>query len=182
MDLNSFEGLVATIAATEGYWVRTSLKVNLTKEEKRQIGLPTSPRWELDVVGYKGATNKLLVIECKSYLDSTGIKVENLTDHESKSAKRYKLFTRAGLSDVVFSRLSIQLYESGLCRKNPEIQLCLAAGKISTDEDRIKLREYFDERGWLLWDDQWIKAHLEELAKTAYEDEPSIITAKMLLR
>lgn len=180
--MNSFEGLVATIAAIEGYWVQTSLKVILTKEEKRQIGLPTSPRWEIDVVGYKGATNKLLVIECKSYLDSTGIKVKDLADPESPSANRYKLFTKPGLSEVVFSRLSTQLYKSGSCKKNPVIQLCLAAGKIATDEDRIQLRELFKKNGWLLWDDHWIKSRLEELAKSAYEDNPSIITAKMLLR
>jgi len=40
----------------DGYWVRTSVKVDLTKEEKVQIGRPSSPRWELDIVGYSDAT------------------------------------------------------------------------------------------------------------------------------
>ena len=51
---------------------RTSVGANLTKEEKVRIGRPSSPRWELDVVGYRGRDNVLQVIECKSYLDFAG--------------------------------------------------------------------------------------------------------------
>jgi hypothetical protein len=51
--MDSFEQVVAEILWREGYWVRTSVKVELTKEEKREIDLPSSPRWELDVVAYK---------------------------------------------------------------------------------------------------------------------------------
>jgi hypothetical protein len=53
----------------EGYRVRISVKVELTKDEKRQIG-PPSPRWELDIVAYCGRDNLLRIIECKGYLDS----------------------------------------------------------------------------------------------------------------
>ncbi len=45
--MDAFEQLVAEILWMEGYWVRTSVKVQLTKEEKRQIGRHSSPRWEL---------------------------------------------------------------------------------------------------------------------------------------
>jgi len=48
--MDSFEQLISEILWMEGFWVQTSLKVNLTKAEKRQIGRPSSPRWELDVV------------------------------------------------------------------------------------------------------------------------------------
>ena len=68
--MDAFEQVVSEILWTEGYWVRTSVKVSLTKEEKRQIGRPSSPRWELDVVAYRGRDNILRVVECKNYLDS----------------------------------------------------------------------------------------------------------------
>src|ERR1019366_2421900 len=71
--MDAFEQLVSEILWMEGYWVRTSAKVDLTKEEKRQIGRPSSPRWELDIVAYSGRDNLLKVIECKSYLDSRGV-------------------------------------------------------------------------------------------------------------
>jgi len=68
--MDSFEQVVATILGRNGYWVRTSVKVALTPDEKREIGRPSAPRWELDVVAYSGSRNELLVVECKSYLDS----------------------------------------------------------------------------------------------------------------
>lgn len=70
--MDAFEQLVSEILWMEGYWVRASLKVELTKEEKKAIGRPSSPRWELDIVAYSGRDNLLRVVECKSYLDSRG--------------------------------------------------------------------------------------------------------------
>ena len=46
-----FRTVVGEIICLEGYWVRASVKVELTKEEKMAIGRPSSPRWELDIVG-----------------------------------------------------------------------------------------------------------------------------------
>ena len=53
--MDAFEQVVAEILWMEGYWVRTSVKVELTKAEKYLIGLPSAPRWELDIVasGYR---------------------------------------------------------------------------------------------------------------------------------
>ena len=66
--MDSFESIVRTIFESKGYWVKTSFKVDLTKEEKRKIGRPSSPRWELDVVAYKGGIKEILVIECNLIL------------------------------------------------------------------------------------------------------------------
>ena len=68
--MDSFEQVVATILGRDGYWVRTSVKVALPPDEKREIDRPSAPRWELDVVAYSGSRNELLVVECKSYLVS----------------------------------------------------------------------------------------------------------------
>ncbi len=42
--MDAFEHLVSEILWAQGYWVRTSVKVALTKEEKVAIGRPSSPR------------------------------------------------------------------------------------------------------------------------------------------
>jgi hypothetical protein len=52
--MDAFEQVVSEILWMSGFWVRTSVKVELSKEEKRLIGRHSSPRWELDIVGYSG--------------------------------------------------------------------------------------------------------------------------------
>lgn len=61
-----------------GSWTQTSIQVDLTKAEKRALGRHSSPRWELDVEASCGATNELLVVECKSFLDSLGVRCATL--------------------------------------------------------------------------------------------------------
>ena len=178
--MDSFESIVKTIFENRGYWVKTSFKVNLSKEEKRKIGRPSSPRWELDVVAYKGGSGELLVIECKSYLDSPGVKSEGLKSGKYK--ERYKLFNEKTLREVVFSRLLAQLRELGSCRKNTKIKLCLAAGKVATDKDRVEISEYFKEKGWEFYSDEWIKSELVNLSQSGYENEVAIVATKLLTR
>jgi len=71
--MDAFEQLVSEIIWMDGYWVRTSVKVELTKKEKKAIRRPSSPPWELDIVAYSGRDNLLRVVECESYLDSRGV-------------------------------------------------------------------------------------------------------------
>ena len=73
--MDAFEQLVSEILWMEGLWVRTSVKVLITKDEKRLIGRPSSPRWEIDIVAYSGRDNLLYAVECKSYLDSRGVRL-----------------------------------------------------------------------------------------------------------
>jgi hypothetical protein len=72
--VDAFEQLVSEILWMSGFRLRTSVKVELTKEEKRLIGRHSSPRWELDIVGYSARENVLQIVECKSYMDSTGVR------------------------------------------------------------------------------------------------------------
>ena len=117
--MNSFEAVIVEILATEGFWVHPGFKVDLTKDEKRQIGRPSSPRWELDIVAYKGGLNAVLVVECKSYLDSPGVRFEGFVNSSSRDTSRYKLFNEPKLREVVFYRLVKQLEEVGACSPNP---------------------------------------------------------------
>ena len=180
--MNAFETLVASLFEQDGYWVKPTFKVELTKEEKRKIGRHSSPRWELDLVAYKGSENRILVIECKSYLDSPGVRASGFIGDNEKQKVRYKLFNEKILRDTVLSRLSKQLYQSGLCAKAPDIKLCLAAGKIATKEDHSKLIYHFKEKGWNLYDDVWLRSKLKDVSNSGYENQVSSIVAKLLLR
>ena len=90
--MNAFETVVASILQRQGYWTLTSAKVELTKDEKREIGRHSSPRWELDVVAYRGKDNHLLVVECTSFLDSPGVECGAFDGSNTKAEKKYKLF------------------------------------------------------------------------------------------
>lgn len=111
--MDSFEALISYLLQQEGYWFRKTVKVELTAEEKKKIGRPSSPRWELDLVAYKGSSNELMVIECKSYLDSPGVRARGLAGRDSKEAARYKLFNDSVLRKTVLGRLKKQLVASG---------------------------------------------------------------------
>ena len=72
------ESIIATLLEAEGYWVRRSFKVNLTKEEKRRIGRLSIPRPEIDLLAYRRPRNEVLALEAKSYLDSPGVRFSDL--------------------------------------------------------------------------------------------------------
>jgi hypothetical protein len=176
--LDSFESLVATILRTDGYWVHPSFKVELTREDKRAIELPSSPRWELDLVAYKGATNEITVVECKSYLDQRGVQFSAF-QHGAKLSERFKLFTNDKIREMVLTKLREQLETRGLCPPHPNIKLALATGKIASPLDRTNLRQHFAKFGWLLLDDEWLYENLERLARLGYENDVGVMVAKL---
>src|SRR2546427_7588815 len=99
--MDSFEQVIASILERNGFWTRTAVKVDLTPEDKRAIGRASSPRWELDVVAYRGSDNLLRVIECKSYLDSYGVRAATFAGKNQKDVTHYKLFFEYGLLEEV---------------------------------------------------------------------------------
>lgn len=163
----------------QGYWTTSSFKVELTKEEKRQIGKPSSPRWELDLLAYKGSKNEVLAVECKSLLDSTGVVFR---DGRFEPEKHYKLFAEPDLRSVVLNRLAIQLEESGACRKAPKVMLCLAAGRIASKTDREGLEHHFKSNDWWLFDPDWVRKELQLASTRGYENDIAFIVSKLLLR
>ena len=175
--MNAFESLVAMLLEHDGYWVKSGFKVDLTKDEKRRIRRPSSPRCELDLVAYKGAGNELLIVECKSYLDSPGVRFRGFDSIDEKHTTRYKLFNDPVLRETVLGRLESQLVNSGACAQSPNTYLCLAAGKIATEEDHRKLREHFTHNGWRLFDDEWLCERLGCVSKSGYEDEVAAMVA-----
>lgn len=124
--------------------------------------------------------NELLVVECKSYLDSRGVPYSAFDGSSEKDAKRYKLFTDSVLREVVLYRLAGQMTNAGFCPQHPKMQLCLAAGNIYGDSDR--LRNHFEANNWLLWDAKWLRGELTTLAMSGYDNSIAAIVSKLLLR
>jgi hypothetical protein len=180
--MDSFEKLVGSLFEKDGYWVRTSVKVELTAKEKRKIGRPSSPRWELDVVAYKGKSNELLVVECKSFLDSHGVRACSLDGTDAKKEKHYKLFNDNVLRKTVFGRLKKQLVSTGYCASSPSVKLCLVAGKVASETDRGKIKNLLERKGWGFFDDNWLKDKLLAVSNSGYENEIASVVAKILLR
>ena len=178
--MDSFEQIVASILERRGYWTRTSVKVELEREEKIAIGRTSSPRWELDVVAYKGGVHHLLVLECKSFLDSYGVRAGTFARTNPKDEKRYKLFFEDTLREVVLNRLVKQLVEQGFCAPRPRVTLGLAAGKVQGDEEW--LRSHFRDHGWELWTPAVLRAELIALRDSKYENSVAAVVAKLILR
>ena len=177
--MDAFEAVVAGLLTRRGYWVQTSVKVELTKQEKVEIGRASSPRWELDVVGYRGRDNELLVLDCKSFLDSVGVRLSEVAAPAPKS--RYKLFTEPALRNVVLGRLRQQMVERGFCSDNPTIRLGMAAGRVKPGDSEA-LRQLFEQNGWVLLDPESVRSELRELADTGYENLVAAVVSKILLR
>lgn len=180
--MDAFESVVSEILWRNGYWVQSSVKVELTKQEKVSVGRPSSPRWELDVVGYSGRRNELLVVECKSYLDSPGVAYKAFDGSDARFASRFKLFNEEALREVVLNRLRIQMHEAGLTAQRPKMKLVLVCGKIVSSQDRLLLREHFENNDWLLWDDQWLKQELKKMSESGYENSAVAVVSKLLMR
>jgi hypothetical protein len=178
--MDAFEQLAADIFWNEGYWVRTGVKVELTREEKVRIGRHSSPRWEIDLIAYRATSNELLALECKSYLDSGGVHAAHFLPG-SKYAHRYKLFHDPVLRETVLERLRLQCVELGLCPADVSVRLGLIHGHV-TSHNAPLLARIFDNEGWLLFGPDWLKAHLGRMSDGGYENSTAAIVAKILLR
>lgn len=180
--MDAFESVIASIFEREDFWVRTSYKVSLEKEDKAKIGKPSCPRWEIDIVAYCPRENNLKVIECKSYLDSHGVKIAAFVPG-SNGANKYKLFTDSTIWNVVRKRLVLQMFNQKLLTdKKPSVQLCLVAGNIYGKDNEPKMAQLFEEKGWQLYGPTWIHDQLIKLSNDKYENSIASMTSKLLKR
>jgi len=180
--MDAFEQIAARLFEVQGYWTRIGYAVELTKPQKVAVGEPSLPRPQLDVIGYKPTTNELLVIECKSYLDSRGVMHAGFHGHEDAKKDVYKMFNRARLREMVLSCLVAQLRREGLIiGPDPTVRLVLVAGKVhSTDEP--KLRALFAEKGWTFVGPSEVVAGLRAFADRGYENDVVTFVTKLLER
>jgi hypothetical protein len=120
-----------------------------------------------------------MVVECKSFLHSTGVKAPSF-EKDGRLNNRYKLFNGPTLWSVVRKRLVTQVVKCGLCRPRPRVRLCLAAGKVK-NHDFEGLSALFKKRGWVLWDADWLETRLKAMARGGYDDQVASVVAKLLV-
>ena len=179
--MDHFESIIATLLEADGYWVRRSFKVNVTKEEKREIGKHSIPRPEIDLLALNFAKNEVLALEAKSFLDSPGVNLTELQEVHEVSGGRYKLFTSERYRSIVFGRLLKDLAAQGMADSETKITLGLAAGKVYRQQAEA-LRAHMDKNNLFYWSPDDIKERVISLASMGYENDPTIITAKILMR
>jgi hypothetical protein len=179
--VDSFESVVACLIERDGFWTRSSVKVDLTSADKKLIGRESNPRWEIDIVAYRGKTNELWMVECKSYLDSGGVSISAFNGKNQVFGNRFKLFNEPKVYGIVKKRLLEKLVEKGFCPPKPNVSLVLAAGHI-VEIHREKVSAKFKENGWILWDENELYVRLKKLADEGYENTIESVVSKMLLR
>lgn len=182
--MDSFETLIATIFQKRGYWTWQGFRVELTAEDKRNIGTPSMPRTEIDILAYKPGGNELLWIECKSYLDSYGVRASSFEATGDRDSMRYKVFTQANYRDVITRRLIAQVVDEGLTLDNPKVGYVLVAGKIYPKR-AADLKKHFDDQhvsNWKLYGPDWIIDQLKQLSQQQYENNLAMMVAKLIYR
>ncbi len=178
--MDAFEQIVKIVLEGQGWWVRQGYKVRLTKEEKVAIGRPSTPRWEIDLLAFQPGTNRLLIVECKSFLDSFGVRASEFIDSDLPTKGRYKLFNEAKLREVVFNRLKEQLVTEGLGLPTSSVGFAMAVGKFKSAADRQALHALFESRDWQLIDDLQLREWALQLSERGYEDNVATIVAKLV--
>lgn len=139
------------------------------------------PRPELDVVCWKPSKNELLIVECKSYLDSTGVRAEHFHGEEVKD-DAYKILNRTALRELVVRALIRQLRGEGLLIGDaPVVRFILVAGKIYSDHEQ-PIRSIFERNGWTLITPRELAAGIRKFASRGYENDVITIVTKILER
>lgn len=179
--MDSFETLIRLLLEQDDHWTLQSHKVALSKHARRALGKPSMPRSEIDLIAFKPRQNIALVVEVKSFLDSPGVKFEDLTARFDTPTGRYKLFTCDAYRAAVFDQLRHDLIERGLCNRDTNFILGLAAGN-TYRKDTDAIADYFRKQGWFFLSPDQIREKTRQLAKLGYENNPFVISAKLLGR
>ena len=177
--MEAFEDIVRRYLENQGYWVRQSVKVHISKEDKVTIGKYSMPTPEVDLVALNLERNELLLIEAKSFLDSYGVSYKSVSDPTDKNAYRYKLFTNHAFKKIVTNQLKKQFIDQGLINSDTKINLALAAGHIRSGDEK-PIIDYFSSKGWQVFTPTKIKEFVGQLADKGWENDLVTITAKLL--
>ena len=180
--MDYFEEIACKILEEKGYWLRRSFKIELTKKEKRDIGKPSIPRPEIDILAFDQKRNMVVAIEAKSYFDSPGVRYSDLIEKHKIPQGRYKLFTSNRYRRIVFKRLKIQLKDCGMINTKTMFTLGLVAGNVyKRESDRINNHFLQKSPKWYFWGPEDIRDCVKQFAEMGYDNNPAVITAKILL-
>ncbi len=179
--MDAFEKIIGQLLEEENFWVRHSVKINLTPEEKRSINKPSTPQPEIDICTYDVNRDIVYLLEIKSFLDSPGVRYNEEDIEQNEKAGRYKLFTAKNYRNVLSANLKRHWIEHGLIRNQTKISFGLIAGNIYRGQEP-EMIEYFNTQGWLFWGPTKIREKMVLLAGKGYENNAVTIAAKILTR
>lgn len=179
--MDAFEQIVGLLLENDKYWVRHSVKVNLTKAEKVKINKPSTPRPEIDIVAFDVVQNILFLLEVKSYLDSGGVVYEKVVEENEFPKGRYKILTSKLYQDTIISRLKNDWISAGLINKKTKFSFGLIAGNIYKNKED-ELTKHFIKNNWFFWGPTIIKQKLIDLSKKGYENSTITIVTKLMTK
>jgi len=179
--MDAFEKIIGQLLQDEKYWVKHSVKINLSLEEKRSINKPSTPRPEIDIVAYDVNRDTVYLLEVKSYLDSPGVPYDEVAIEQIEQSGRYKLLTAKNYRNVLSASLRRDWLEQGLIGAKTAISFGLIAGKIYRGQEQ-EMVDYFKKKEWLFWGPNLIREKMVLLADKGYENNAVTIAAKILTR
>jgi len=173
--------LAGQLLDADKYWVKHSVKIELTKEEKLEISGESIPRPEIDIIAMDVSLNTVYLFEIKSYLDSKGVDYEDVIKETTKQEGYYKLLTCKNYRNVLTKRLKKDWLAKGFINKATKFSYGLIAGKVYKKRE-AELGKYCKKKKWLFWGASIIKEKLNELSGKGYENNAVTIAAKLILR
>ena len=177
--MESFEHIVGLYLQEKNYWIRHSVKVDLTVKERAKLGKNkiSIPRPEIDIVAYNRKLDELLLIEVKSYLDSDGVKIADLSG-KSKLKGRYRLLNNPRFQRQVTKNLRIEFKKKGLITDHTKIRYGLAAGKVQKKSLKA-VERYLNEQHYIFFSPEDIRKTIQKLAETGWFDDIVVMVAKL---
>lgn len=179
--MDAFEEIAGLLLNNDKYWVRHSVKVNLSKEEKVIINKPSTSRPEIDIVAFDVVNNMIFLIEVKSFLDSSGVIYEKVVEINEFPSGRYKILTSEKYQKTIVARLKTDWIAAGIINKKTKFSFGLIAGKVYQNKE-AELKKYFDDKKWFFWGPSELKQKLIELSKKGYENSIVTIVTKLMLK
>jgi len=194
--MDAFEEIAAQLLEEENYWVKKSVKIDLTPKDKVALQNDNMPRPEIDIVAFDFKKNECLLIEVKSYLDSSGVDFKDINQNYTspRGSGRYKLLTCSNYRRKIEYRLTrstnikdkngkiIRNIESwvkrGLIKNDITFRYGLIAGNVKKGHSD-KIRKLFNKKRWLFWDANDIAKRIANLSNKGYENNRVTMVAKL---
>jgi len=166
--MDAFESIVGRIMEKRGYWIRQSVKVKISKEEKKKYGKHSMPTPEIDLIAVKG--NECILFEVKSFLDSKGARLNGV-----RSSPGYKIINDKDYQSLVVNKIRTDFE----LPSTTNIKYGLAAGKVYKRELQGMV-DHCKENGIYLLLPSEIADALVSLGEEVYINDEVTMTIKML--
>lgn len=86
--IGTFEQIIGQLQVEEKNWVRHSVKLDHTPEDKRSINKPSTTRPGIDIIPYNTRTNTIYLHEVKSCLDSPRVVYKHVAIEQDEQSGR----------------------------------------------------------------------------------------------